>query len=164
LHNPKFINRYSKNLQNEFPRIPLYLDFNKWEKWGKSLMDYHVNYEKISSYPLERDDINPENNRKAIVPRLISRKNTGIIEIDTLTNLRGIPKEVWDYRLGTYSAIDWVLERYKEKIPKDPTIRENFNTYKFADHKEQVIDLICKVCTVSVETMKIIRQMEETEE
>jgi hypothetical protein len=42
---------------------------------------------------------------------------------------------------------------------KDPTIREKFNTYRFADYKEQVIDLLHRVCTVSVETMKIIRQM-----
>jgi alpha-D-ribose 1-methylphosphonate 5-triphosphate synthase subunit PhnI len=44
--------------------------------------------------------------------------------------------------LGTYSALEWVLERYKEKKPKDPTIAEKFNTYRFADHKEQVIELL----------------------
>jgi len=31
---------------------------------------------------------------------------------------------------------------------------EKFNTYQFADYKEQVIDLLCRVCGVSVETMK----------
>jgi predicted helicase len=44
--------------------------------------------------------------------------------------------------------------------PKDPTIAEKFNTYRFADYKEQVIELLLKVCTVSVETMKIIKEME----
>ena len=52
-----------------------------------------------------------------------------------------------------------MLERYKERTPKDPTIREKFNTYRFADYKEQVIDLLRRVCTVSVETMKIVREM-----
>jgi len=50
--------------------------------------------------------------------------------------LKGIPPEARKYRLGTYSALDWILERYKEKTPKDPTIREKFNTYKFADYTE----------------------------
>lgn len=36
---------------------------------------------------------------------------------------------------------------------------EKFNTYRFADHKEKVIDLLTRVCTVSVETMKIISAM-----
>jgi len=47
----------------------------------------------------------------------------------------------------------------QRKNPKDPTIREKFNTYKFADYKEKVIDLIKRVTTVSVETMRIIKEM-----
>lgn len=55
----------------------------------------------------------------------------------------------------------WILGRYKEKKPKDPTIAEKFNTYRFADYKEQVIELLCRVCTVSVETMRIVKEMPE---
>nr|WP_268871227.1 hypothetical protein [Aphanizomenon flos-aquae] len=55
-----------------------------------------------------------------------------------------------------------MLDQYKEKKPKDPTIAEKFNTYRFADYKERVIDLLMRVCTVSVETMKIIREMSES--
>ena len=36
---------------------------------------------------------------------------------------------------------------------------EKFNTYRFADYKEQVIELLMKICTVSVETMKIVKEM-----
>jgi predicted helicase len=54
-----------------------------------------------------------------------------------------------------------VLDQYKEKKPGDPTIAEKFNTYKFADYKEQVIDLLKRVCTVSVETINIVAQMPE---
>ncbi|BAQ61568.1 helicase domain protein [Geminocystis sp. NIES-3708] len=36
---------------------------------------------------------------------------------------------------------------------------EKFNNYRFADYKEQVIYLLRKVTTVSVETMKIIQEM-----
>jgi predicted helicase len=56
-------------------------------------------------------------------------------------------------------ALEWILERYKEKKPNDPTIVEKFNTYRFADYKEQVIELLMKVCAVSVETMKIVKEM-----
>jgi predicted helicase len=95
------------------------------------------------------------------VTRLMARKDKGEIEIDTQTTLRGVPSEAWEYRLGTYSALEWILERYKEKKLKDPTIAEKFNTYRFADYKEQVIDLLMKVCTVSVGTMKIVKEMPE---
>jgi hypothetical protein len=38
------------------------------------------------------------------------------------------------------------------KATKDPTIREKFNTCRFTDYKEKVIDLLMRVTTVSVRT------------
>ncbi len=89
-------------------------------------------------------------------PRLKADKTAGRIEIDEATVLENIPPEAWEYRLGHRSALEWILEEYKETTPRDPTIREKFNTYRFADHKETVIDLLMRVCRVSVETVKII--------
>ena len=43
--------------------------------------------------------------------------------------------------------------------PKDLTICEKLNTYLFADYKEQVINLLRRLCMVNVETMRIIREM-----
>lgn len=76
------------------------------------------------------------------------------IEIDRQTKLRGVPAQAWEYRLETYSALEWIWERCLEKKPKDPTIMEKFNTYKFAEYKDEDIELLGRVCTVRVETMK----------
>ncbi|MEJ7823410.1 MAG: type ISP restriction/modification enzyme, partial [Chitinophagaceae bacterium] len=92
--------------------------------------------------------------------KLKAIKEKGSIVIDGYTELIGIPKDAWDYELGNRSALEWVLDQYKEKKPSDPTIAEKFNTYKFSDHKEEVITLLQKVCTVSVETISIIKEME----
>jgi len=50
----------------------------------------------------------------------------------------------------------WILEQYKEKKIKAPTVAEKFDTYRFSDYKEHVIDLLMRVCTVSVRTMGIV--------
>ncbi len=92
--------------------------------------------------------------------KLKADKDKGSIILDESTTLEGIPKIAWEYRLGNRSALEWILDQYKEKKPKDPTIAAKFNTYRFADYKEQVIELLQRVCTVSVETMKIIQEME----
>lgn len=92
-------------------------------------------------------------------PRLRAVKETGTIEIDATTTLSGIPAEAWDYKLGNRSGLEWVLDQWKEHKISDPTVAEKFNTYRFADHKEPVIALLARVCTVSVETMKIVRAM-----
>ena len=83
----------------------------------------------------------------------------GCIALDTETRLRGIPPDAWRYKLGNRSAINWVLGQYKEKKSKDPTIREKFDTYRFADYKGKVIDLLMRLTTVRVETMKIVDAM-----
>ena len=62
---------------------------------------------------------------------------------------------------GNCSVLDWVLDSYKEKKHKDPTIREKFDTYRFADYKDKVIDLLMRVTPVSVETVKLVRFMKE---
>jgi len=94
-------------------------------------------------------------------PILKSLKEDGVIRIDTETTLSGIPPVAFTYLLGNRSSLDWILDQYKEKTPKDPTIREKFNTYRFADYKEKVIDLLARVTRVSVETMAIVEAMRQ---
>ena len=81
--------------------------------------------------------------------------------LDAETVLSGLPAEVWAYRLGNRSGVDWVLDQHREKTPRDPTIRARFDTYRFADHKEKVVDLIARVARVSVETVGITRAMRD---
>lgn len=122
-------------------------------------MDLHINYETVQPYPLKRIDLPFATNR---IPKakLKADAANGTIILDDVTTLEGFPKIAWEYRLGNRCALEWILDQYKEKKPKDPTIAEKFNTYRFADYKEQVIDLLQRVCTVSVETMQIIQQIE----
>ncbi len=160
LHNPEYRKKYELNLKREFPRIPFYDDFRKWANWGEKLMDLHINFESVEQFPLEQIDL-PWDKERTPKAKLTADKLNGIINLDEQTSLTGIPNETWEYKLGNRSAVEWILDQHKEKTPKDPTIREKFNNYKFADYKENVIDLIMRVTTVSVETMKIIREMEK---
>jgi predicted helicase len=162
LYDPIYRQKYSVNLKREFPRIPFYVDFWKWADWGERLMTLHIGYETVQPWPLERTDTPDQKSRKAgLAPKAMLKANreTGEIKVDSETQLTGVPAQAWTYRLGNRSALEWVLDQYKESTPKDPTIREKFNTYRFADHKEKVIDLLMRVTRVSVETMKIIEAM-----
>jgi predicted helicase len=181
LHDPVYREKYALNLKREFPRIPFYTDFWQWSHWGKQLMDLHIGYESAEPYPLElvsSEKKSEQKKKKAtlldhlaepeplyqreykVKVKLKADKEAGIIELDELTLLKGIPPEAWQYKLGNRSALEWVLDQYKEKKPSDPTIAEKFNTYRFADHKEKVIDLLKRVTTVSVETAGVVRRME----
>jgi predicted helicase len=186
LHSPAYRTQYEQNLKRDFPRVPLYADFWAWAMAGKTLMDLHLAYETAQPYPLVRHDEEEKKGRRAegqkgrkaeeknieglpmqlstLSPlnpstpksKLKANKEAGEIVIDEQTTLRGVPAVAWDYKLGNRSALEWVLDQYKESTPSDATIAEKFNTYRFADYKEHVIDLLCRVCTVSVETMKVV--------
>ncbi|MEM1281039.1 MAG: type ISP restriction/modification enzyme, partial [Cyanobacteria bacterium P01_H01_bin.152] len=183
LHHPAYRTKYELNLKREFPRLPYYPKFHQWATWGKALMDFHLPYETAEPYGLAVTETNsdkgkrkkkadqtalfetePAKPKKTPKVKLKANKEKGHIILDTDTTLTGVPAVAWDYKLGNRSALEWILDQYKEKKPRDPTIRELFNTYRFADYKEHVIDLLQRVCTVSVHTMEIIQQMPDTVE
>ena len=156
LHDPVYRGRYAVDLRREFPRVYFQDDFTWWAQQGRELLDLHLGFETAEPWPLERID------KDGVTPtRFILRANKeqGVITLDGQTALAGVPAEAWEYQLGTRSALEWVLDQYKERKPKDPTIRERFNIYRFADHKERVIDLLSRVCTVSTFTTTIVDEL-----
>ncbi len=185
LHDPVYRHDYAVDLLREFPRLPLYHDWDAWVKMGRELLELHIGFEDVEPYALERVDktgssqsppsqpspvegegaiVGASKGEGVIAPRVMLRANAGDkergeIHIDSETVLRGVPEFAWEYKLGNRTAIEWVLDQYKEKKPRDPTIREWFNTYRFADYKEDVIDLLRRVCTVSVRTAEIVGGM-----
>ncbi len=155
LHDPVYRHDYAVDLLREFPRLPLYHDFDIWARMGQELLDLHIGFESAEPYPLQRTDQEGDGTRTI----LRADKERGVITLDDKTTLTGVPPDAWRYQLGNRSALEWVLDQYKERKPRDPTIAEKFNTYRFADYKERVIDLLMRVCTVSVNTMRIVDGM-----
>ena len=152
--------KYAVELLREFPRLPLYYNFGACKRMGQQLLDLHIGFETAAPCGLKRVD----KDGAATKVTLRADKDKGAIVLDDRTTLTGVPDEAWEYRLGSRSALEWVLDQYKEKTPRDPTIKERFNTYRFADHKERVIDLLQRVCSVSVETVRIVGELDRITE
>ena len=171
LHDPKYREKYALNLKRDLPRVPLHgasrADFWRWAKLGGALLDLHIGYESAPPFAFTRTELPDAKGREARgIPfsakcLLRSDPAAGTIAVDIETTLSGIPVEAWNFRLGNRSAIDWVLEQYKERTPKDPTIRTKFDTYQFADHKERVIDLLARVVTVSLATLNVVAEIRD---
>lgn len=84
------------------------------------------------------------------IPNFIKPRDDGVwFEKNIFKNTK-LKKDYLDFKTSGHDT------KYTDKI-----ITENFNTYRFADYKLHVIDLLKRVCTVSVETGKIIEKMEK---
>jgi predicted helicase len=161
LHDPQYRETYELNLRREFPRIPLYADFWQWSDWGRELMNLHIGFSDVEPLPLTRTDkpVEASGSPTGSKALLKANKEKGVIFIDSETSLVGVPQEAWAYKLGNQTALDWVLDQYKERKPRDPVIAASLNSYRLRNYKDQVIDLIARVARVSIDTVRITEQM-----
>jgi predicted helicase len=156
LHDPNYIQAYYDDLRRNTPCIPYYKDFHKWANWGKSLMKLHVNYENAKEHKVKISHVKGD----TVLKQFKLDKTSGQVIIDDIT-ISGIPLSVFDYKLSQRSALEWIIDQYKIKKIDDPTISEHFNTYNHSQYKDEIISLIRKIITVSLETLKIIDLMKK---
>jgi len=126
--------------------------FHAFAAAGKQLADLHVNYESAKEYKLECIENKEVKLDWRVEAMKLTKDKSAIIYNDFLT-LSGIPPEVFDYKLGNRSALEWVIDQYR--VAKD----ENGNTTSDPnrnDDEEYIVSLIGKVITVSLETIEIV--------
>ena len=157
LHHPKYRAKYAANLKRELPRIPFAPDFWGFAKAGKQLTELHVNYEGQAELPLKWLENKDAKVNYRVERMALSRDKTQIFYNDFLT-LGDIPPEVFEYRLGNRSALEWVIDQYQVSTDKRSGIVNDPNKF---DDPQYIIRLIGKVITVSLETVKIIISLPE---
>ncbi len=169
LHHRLYRTTYEIDLKQNLPSVPVSPKVKGYVALGQQLMQLHVHYETAKPYPCQRVEL--------IAPhpviKLKSDPDTGTIIIDSQTTLTDIPQEAWDYKLGNKSAIDWVLEGYSEKKnvytnlkngaiadPNSALYTEyGYALYNFAEHKEELIDLVSRVIMVSLRTQELVKSI-----
>lgn len=103
-------------------------------------------------YDTCRTSINPELSQDAVEKMRLSRDKTQLKYNDFLT-LDGIPSEVYAYKLGNRSALEWVVDQYRVKTDKRSGVVNDPNR---ADEPRYIVDLVGRVMTVSLRTMEVI--------
>ena len=152
LHHPEYRKKYEANLKRDLPHIPFAKDFWGFAKAGARLADLHVSYESQPEYDLEFVQT-PDTPLDWNVEKMkLSKDKTQIVYNNFLT-LDGIPPKVFDYRLGTRSALEWVIDQYRVKTDKRSGIVNDPNR---PDDPQYIVQLIGSVITVSVETVDIV--------
>ncbi|KEO54689.1 DEAD/DEAH box helicase [Thioclava indica] len=179
LHSPDYRDRYADNLTKELPRIPAvktYADFRAFADAGRRLGDLHVNYETVEPYPVTYKQGTPAlwkiddattfyrvTKMKFAGKRGDTDKTTVIYNANiTMTD---IPLEAYDYVVNGKPALEWVMERQVVKTDKASGIVNDANDYanETMHNPAYPLELFQRVITVSLETMKIVRNLPKLE-
>ncbi len=175
LHSPEYRDRYAADLGKLLPRIPEVAaaeDFWAISDAGQSLIDLHIGYESADLYPLEEHITpgapeGPERYRvqKMRWNRSLRSDDQSAIVYNKWITLAGIPAEAHEYFVGPRSGLQWLLDRYKVEIDNKSGIVNDPNDWGAEiDYPRYIIDLVKRVTTVSVETMKIVKALPPLEE
>ena len=176
LHSPDYRATYANNLQKELPRIPrvaTYDEFKAFEDAGRKLAQLHVGYEQVEPYTgctFKYAKGASSSTMDYRVDKLKYGKIKGktgnaakdksvIIYNDDLT-ITGIPLEAQEYVVNKKSALDWIVERCGVSVDKASRIINDYNDYAAEMGDERyILNLILRVITVSLETMKIVKAL-----
>lgn len=159
LHSPMYREKYAANLKRDLPHIPFVPDFWGFATAGKLLADLHVNYEKQPEYKLTWIEEETAKVHYRVDKMALTKDRTQIIYNDFLT-LAGIPPEVFEYRLGNRSALEWIIDQYQISADKRSGITNDPNR---TDDPQYIVRLIGKIITVSLETVKIVNKLPKIE-
>ena len=85
----------------------------------------------------------------------LSKDKRSLIYNDFLT-LSGIPPEVFEYRLGNRSALDWIIDQYQVSTDKRSGITNDPNR---ADDPEYIVRLFDQVISLSLETTQCVKSL-----
>ena len=164
LHSEEYRTKYANDLKKELPRIPFAKDFWGFSKAGRELAELHLNYETIEPHPLEEEH-NGGDYRIEGKMRFPKKGEKDAIIYNSSTILRGIPEEAYEYIVNGKSAIEWLMDRYAVTTDKDSGIVNDPNDWCTEHNNPRyIIDLIKRIVTVSVETVKITRALPKLEE
>lgn len=174
LHCPAYRETFANDLKKMLPRLPLVEnpdDFWAFSKAGRELAELHLNYEQVPAskevvvdwhnmLPGMMDADTPEKLYRVTQMRFGKRgkdKDKSVIEYNQFITLRNIPLRAYDYVVNGKSAIEWIMERYCDKVDSKSGIRNDANQWGVEHgNPKYPLELLQSIITLSLKTLDII--------
>ena len=140
------------------------------------LADLHLNYEQVPAskevvvdwhnmLPGIADADTPEKLYRVTQMRFGKNgkdKDKSTIEYNPYITLRNIPLRAYDYVVNGKSAIEWIMERYCDKVDKKSGIRNDANQWGIEHgNPKYPLELLQSIITLSLRTLDIIDKLSQ---
>ncbi|MDR2352724.1 MAG: hypothetical protein LBF22_06085 [Deltaproteobacteria bacterium] len=173
LHSSDYRASYKDNLTKELPRIPRVSnpnDFLAFSNAGKELGKLHIDYDNVSKYPLEIETSDTLSDNDYSVTKMKYGKIKNENDLSTIIynskiTLKGIPLRAYDYILYGKSAIDWIVKSQGLTTDTKSGIVHDSNIWAIEtmENPKYPLELLQRVITVSLETLRIIENLPKLE-
>lgn len=166
LHSREYIDRFQADLSKMIPRIPLVKNFWGFSNAGRSLAEWHLNYESVEPWTLQGLPPTNANAASLRVEKMRFSKGADLhpksaIVVNSHYTIAGIPEEAYRYTVNGKPAIEWLTDRYQVKTEKDSGIVNDPNLY--SEDPRYIIDLVARMVRVSMESVAIIDNLPKLE-
>jgi predicted helicase len=165
LHSNDFKDKFRDNLNRELLRIPcvkLAKDFWIFSNSGKELSNLHINYDEAELYPVNIQFSKLFSNDYSIeAMKIIKDNNCSSIVYNQHIVLSNIPEDAFEYNICGKSAIQWVVDRRRVTQYSDSNLTNDCNNWALEtmNNPKYSLELIQRMITVSLETMKIVKAL-----
>ena len=177
-----------KKMLPRIPLVDNKEDFWAFSKAGRKLAELHLNYETVKPYDativptsskaadlpiFAASKSDARNLYKDVAPEQLYRvvqmkfdklnskeKDKSKIIYNERLSIANIPVEAYEYEVNGKSAIEWLMERYAITTDKASGIVNDPNDWAIEhNNPSYIFDLILRIITVSIETMKIVKSL-----
>ena len=119
------------------------------------MAEIHVHYEQQPEYKLAEQE-NPDQPLDYRVEKMRLSKDKTELKVNDFLTLTNIPQEVFNYKLGNRSALEWVIDQYQVSTDKRSGIVNDPNNL---EDETYILRLIKQVITVSLETVRLVESL-----
>jgi len=115
LYSPTYRKRYEEFLKIDFPRIPMppdYETFKTISNLGKELVELHL----LKHPALQKTEICFPKEGSCKIENVRFNEEEKKVYINKEQCFKGISKEVWEYRIGSYQVLEKYLKDRKDRV------------------------------------------------
>ena len=141
---------------------------------GKALGTLHLGYEMAEPWPLtvRQSDAPPSGAGFEDVTEyyrvkkmtFVHRGDRSAVRYNPHIMIEGIPERAWGYIVNGKSALEWVMERYRDQTDRNSQLHNDPNAWGREQlNPRYILDLFRRVVRVSMEILDIVEKLPELE-
>ena len=169
---PEYIAMFRNSLGKTLPRIPCVAteeDFKAFAYAGRQLVTLHAEYDQAKEFPVTEswadksvlEGIEEKNKYRVERMKFVVKSDRSTIQYNPVLKISGIPEEAYEFKVGGWSLVEWVMDRQRVTKHKDSGIVNDANDFahETMGDPSYPLRLLKKAITVGIKTREIQKSM-----